>query len=262
MPKKVKEVEQDIDLVQKEVKKTTFATRWFDENAVNNKEDLKIICNLTARSAEEQFCLYLKSGNTEVYAVVFYVTFITICDFIKKQQSKRNNFTIQIGNSINIGYTNNDDENNEKVGNFMPILEHISINRTIVDDNDSIDPDKTTQNCLRWKELNLKQNIQYYKEIQEKAYETLQREYKTSLRTSEAVIPLFCIFMDNVTEYVKIKFQELKDTDISETSMNVLGLFDIYYEFDPEDDTEKWTLNPNITTKVALKDDNAASRES
>lgn len=259
MGRKPKEDDQVIDL-KPEVKKETFVTRWFNDYVVDNKDDIKIICDLTSRSAEEQFRMYLKSGNTEVYAIVFYATFITILDFIKSQQKVRNNFTIEIANSINIGYTNSDNEDNEKVGNFMPLMEYISINRNIITD-DSMTEDTTATNYLKWKELNIKKTVDYYKEIQEKAYNLLRTEYHTSLRTSEAVIPLFCIFLDNITNVLKQKFKEAEGTDVSEVSMNVLGLFDVYYSFDVETSKEIIEFEPNIEMKLRLKNDDVASRE-
>lgn len=260
MPRKPKEVEQEIDVNEKK-KPETFVTRWFKDHAVNNAREMKIICDLTSRSAEEQFCLYITSGNTEVYSVVFYATFITILEFLRSKQKTYNEFTMEICNSINVGYTNNDSEDNEKVGNFMPILEYISINRNIVDEGGAIDADKTKQNYIRWKELNIKKNVEYYKEIQEKAYEKLKSQYKTNLRTSEAVIPLFCIFMDHISNVLKMKFKEAEGTDVSEVSMNVLGLFDVYYSFNEEDAQEIIEFQPNITMKLALKADDVASRE-
>lgn len=259
MARKPKEVEQEIDISKE--KKVTFVTRWFNDYAVNNKAELKIICDLTARSAEEQFTMYLKSGNTEVFAIIFYATFTTILEFLRSKQKVRNNFTIEICNSINIGYSNSNDDNNEKVGNFMPIMEYIGINRNIVDGVGSMEVDKTTVNFIRWKELNIKQNVTYYKEIQERAYERLKNEYKTDIRTSEAVIPLFCIFMDHITNVLKMKFKEADGTDISEVSMNVLGLFDVYYSFNEEDNQEIIEFQPNISMKLALKSDDIASRE-
>lgn len=261
MPRKPKvEKEEELDIKTPD-KKETFVTRWFKDNAVNNATELKTICDLTARSAEEQFRLYLKSGNTEVYAVVFYGTFLTILNSLKQKQKIYNNFTIEICNSINIGYTNNDDENNEKVGNFMPIMEYIGINRNIVDSSSSFDVDTTSQNFIRWKELNIKKNIEYYKEIQEIAYEKLKSEYKTNLRTSEAVIPLFCIFMDHITNLLKVKFREADGTDVSEVSMNILGLFDVFYSYNEDDNQEIIEFQPNIRMKLALKSDEIASRD-
>lgn len=262
MPKtKAPEKEMELDIVKSKEKKETFVTRWFKDYAVNNKEDLKIICDLTARSAQEEFSMFISTGNTEVYAVIFYATFMSILKFIRGKQKKYNNFTVEICNSINLGYTNNDNENNEKVGNFMPIMEYIGINRTIVDDTPSTDPAKTTQNFIRWKELNIKKNVEYYKEIQESAFNDLKTKYRTNIRTSEAVIPLFCTFMDHITNVLKEKYREAEGTDISEVSMNVLGLFDVYYSFDADNNQEIIEFTPNIKMKLALKNDTEAARE-
>lgn len=263
MPRKKQnevEMEQEIDTSTKVVKKETFATKWFNEYAVNNKKELKILCDLTAESADTQFSLSVRTDNTEVFGVIFYATFITILEFIRSKEATYNEFTIEIGNSINIGYTNNDNDENEKVGNFMPILEFIGINRNLVDIESSIDANRTVRNYLRWKELNVKKNVEYCKEIQEKASEILKRDYKTDIRSSEAIIPLFCIFMDHITNVLKQKFNEADGTDVSEVSINVFGLFDAYYSYDEEEDKEIIEFQPNITMKLALKADDVASR--
>ena len=260
MPRTKKiEKEEEMEIDAKKQKKETFVTRWFKDYAVNNSEELKIICDLTSRSAQDQFSLYLRSNNTEVYAVVFYATFLTILDFLKEREKKHNNFSIVIANSINIGYTNNNNEDNEKIGNFMPIMEYLGINRNIVDDSTNTDPNKTVQNFMQWKELNTKKNVEYYKEIQERTYDRLMKEYHTSIRTSEAVIPLFCTFMDNIGSVLKMKYKEAEGTDVSEVSMNVLGLFDIYYSFDEDENKEIIEFQPNIMMKLRLKSDAIAS---
>ena len=169
MPKKANEVEEAIEVIEKE-KKETFVTRWFRDYAVDNPEIIKTICDLVARSAEEQFELVLSTGNTELYAVVFYATFMTILDFIRSKEKMYNNFTMEIANSVNIGFTNNSDEDNEKVGNFMPVMEYIGINRTIVNDKTEDNPDKSTTNFINWKNLNAKKTIDYYKEIQDNVF--------------------------------------------------------------------------------------------
>ena len=259
MPKKVNEVEEAIEVIEKE-KKETFVTRWFRDYAVDNPDIIKTICDLVARSAEEQFELVLSTGNTELYAVVFYATFMTILDFIRSKEKMYNNFTMEIANSVNIGFTNNSDEDNEKVGNFMPVMEYIGINRTIVNDKTEDDPDKSTTNFINWKNLNAKKTIDYYKEIQDKAFQRLYDEYRVNLRTSESIIPLFCIFMDMTVSLLKMKFREAEGTDVSEVKFNVLGLFDAYYSFDPEEDQEIIEFQPNITMKLALKNDDTAAR--
>lgn len=261
MPRrKMEEKEEEVDISQQQ-KKETFATRWFRDYAVNNASDMKIVCDMTARAAEEQFSMTLKSGNTEVYGVIFYGTFLTMLDWLRQQQKTHNKFSIEICNSVNIGYVNDDDSENEKVGNFMPIMEYIGINRSVVDGASVTDEDKTTQNCIRWKELNIKKNVESYKEIQEVAFEKLKTEFKTNTRTSEAVIPLFCIFMDNITSLIRFKYQEAEGTDVSEVSMNVFGLFDVFYSFDADSNQEVIEFVPGISMKLHLKSDEVASRD-
>jgi len=262
MAKQKLQKEEDVDInVVSSQKEETYSVRWFRDYAVNNQEELKIICDLTSRSAEEQFCLYLKSGNTETYAVVFYATFLTILEFIKEKQKKYNNFTITIANSVNVGYTNNDDDQNEKVGNFMPIMEYVGINRVVIDPSGVVTMEKTAENSIKWKELNIKKNVEYYKYMQEAAYNKLKKEYGVNLRTSECIFPLFCIFLDHIANVMKVKYQEAQGTgNVSEVSMNVLGLFDIFYSFNEEENLEIIEYSPNILMKLSLKSDIVADR--
>lgn len=261
MPKKKQEEEQEIDLAVTPAPKKTKVVRWFDANVVNNRSEIKITCDLTARSAAEQFSMAVSSGHTEVFALIFYVTFIEILKFIASKQKMYNNFTMEICNSINVGYCNNDDPENEKVGNFMPILEYIGINRNIIRDSDSVDASDTQKGYLRWKELNIKKTVEGYKDIQNEAYKVLQTQYKIYIQTEEAIIPLFCIFMDNLSNVLKQKYKELIDTDVSEVTMNVMGLFDMYYSYNDEENLEQIDIIPSICTKIKLKRDDVASRE-
>lgn len=261
MPKKkIEEREEEVDVIKKEEEvKETFATRWFKDYAVNNASQLKNICDVTSRMVFDQFNIHILSYHNEVYGLIFYGTFISILEWLKEKEKVYNNYTITIANSINIGFTNNDDENNEKVGNFMPILEYVGINRPITD-TDTREDNTQAALCMRWKELNGKKNEENYKEIQERANKKLLTDYKISLRTSEAVIPLFCIFMDNITNVIKLKFQEVQGTDVSEVSMNVFGLFDIFYSYDEEEDHEVIDFCPGIPMKTILKSDAIADR--
>lgn len=272
MPRKPKEEEQEIDLSNKK-KTRTHAQEWFDTYVVNSKEDMKLVCDLTAKSCWDQFKLY-NVDNTEIYAVIFHGIFMTILDFLRSQESKWKEYSIEIANSINIGYVNNSNEDNEKVGNFMPILEYISINRNVVDSYDipyadsaeiaakkvTIPKNHTDKQIMMWKVQNTHKTIENYNKIQTDAIQKLFNEYKINLRNDEAVFPLFCIFMDNISNVLKMKFKELEGTDTSEVSMNVLGLFDAYYSYDSDEDKEIIEYTPGISMKLALKNDDLATQ--
>lgn len=258
MPKKPKEKEMEVDLSTR-VKKETFSKRWFRDYAVNNADDLKIVCELTARMMFDQFKINVRTENQEVYAVIFYGTFITLLEFLRSKEKTYHNFTIRVAKSLNIGYCNNDDDENEKVGNFMPIMEYLGPNPPIVIDESIDSLNVQSCNLIRWSSLNDKKNAEYFKEIQSKATERLRKEYRVILHTEEMVIPAFCIFLDNCVNVLKLRYREALGTDISEVSMNVLGLFDIYYSYDDEAGREIIEFEPNITMKLALKNDSAAS---
>lgn len=275
MPKKiVVEKDDNVDVVKSTEQKETFATRWFKDYATTNAEELRLVCDLTARSARDQFGLTIKTSHSEVYGCVFYATFKTILDFIRSKQKSYNNFTIVIAKSINIGYTNNDDEENEKVGNFMPIMEYVGINQNIVnldnleqEGNPTVSEikkkanDMLSKRFISWKELNCKKNAEYVNEIQEKAFAALRDEYHIFLRTSEAIIPLFCVFLDNISNVLKVKFQEADGTEVSEVSMNVFGLFKVFYSFDEAANMEVIEFEPGIQMKLGLKSDENSYKE-
>ena len=278
---KEEEFEQEIDVSSTPPKKTTFAGRWFNEHAVNDRRELKMVCDLSARSAWEQFRLGILSENTEILAVVFYGTFLSILDFIKKKQKRYNQFTIQIAQSLNIGYINSQNTENEKVGNFQPIMEYLNTNMVIIPEGEKDDEDEDSddnkgknksknksedeaerlaRHCNKWKDSNAKTMADSYSEIENDAFDRLKRDYIISLRTSEAIIPLFCIFLDNIANVLKVKYREAQGTDVSEVSMNVLGLFDVFYSLN-EDEQEIIEFQPNIAMKLALKNDDIASGE-
>lgn len=261
MPRVSKDIDnKKNDIVETKIpKKVTRVSIWFQDHCTENISDIKHICNLTARTLDEDFGMYSKSNNTEVFAVVFFATFISILKYIAGKQKTYKNYSIQIFNSINIGYTNNENDDNEKVGNFTPIFEYVGTNKEVVKDPDDgvITADKMEKKFSLWKTINSKKNVEQYKEIQEMAFQKLIDEFKVDLRYSESIFPIFCTFFDHIIAVLKLKYREAEGTDIHEIKLNILGLFDIYYSFD-EENGEIIDFEPNITSKLTLKNDEVA----
>lgn len=259
MPKKAREKEEELELqVAEEPKKETFVTRWFRDSVPDNQEDIRTVCELTARSAKQQFAMNITSSNYEVFAVIYFATFLAILEFLRECQSQYPKYTIEIFKSINIGYKNNDNEKNEKLGNFMPVMEYMGVNMNLVNSNNSIGVDTTTANFMSWKQLNSKKNIEHYKKIQEAAYDKLLNEYRVDMKTSEGVIPLFCIFMDNINNVLRLKHREADGTKVSEIKINVMGLYEAYYSFDDEAGKECIEYAASPLMKLRLKNDTIA----
>ena len=197
----------------------------------------------------------------------------TFLKFLRGMQTKWKEYSIEIANSINIGYVNNTNEDNEKVGNFMPVLEYIGINRNVVDRYDipyddsseiaakkiTVPKNHTDKQVMMWKVQNIRKTIENYNKIQEEAVQVLLNDYKISIRQSECIFPIFCIFLDNISNVLKIRFKELEGTDTSEIRINVLNLFEAFYSYDADEDQEVIEYAPTVAMKLALKNDEVAA---
>lgn len=257
MPRKVKEDEIDVNIIDKP-KKETFVTQWFRQHCVNDVDTIKIVNELAARDINEQFGIQLRNNNYELMAVIFYATYMSILEFLKSKQKQYSRYTIEIANSLNIGYTNDTDDDNEKVGNFMPVLEYIGVNRNLnniqTDDNS-----ETSMKCIMWKQLNAKKSVEHIKEIQENAFQKLISDYNTHLKVSEAVIPCFCIYFDNLIGVLRTKLREAHGTDMTESSIHVFSLFRLYCSYDEDNSVEIIDIEPGVISKMFLKSDTLAA---
>jgi hypothetical protein len=258
------ETDEFTDVIEEpKQKKITHTIKWFNEYCTEDKKYIKMICDLVADSVATQFDMHVKSSNTEVFALIFFVTFETILDFLKQKQSSYDNFSFIICKCVNIGYNNNTDTENEKVGNFMPVIEYMGINRNIIRDENNNADDKSEVNFIRWKQQNLTQNENYCNQVQNQAALRLASEYGVQIVNNEAIIPIFCIFFDMIVEVIKAGFYDIRagSDDITEFKINVLGLFDAYYSFDPEKNVEAIDYLPGIYTKLREKSDMISCKE-
>lgn len=291
MPKKPKEIEEQIDISQQK-KEPPATVTWFKNHAVENPSDLKIVCDLVARSVEDQFKIHFANREySQGYGTIFYNAFMAILRFLRKQQKVYKQFTILIFNSLNIGYTNSDDEDAEKVGNFMPVMEYAGINRVMVSRpkyslenaknmskaeisrltaanleaalDEWYELNTTSDPLTRWQCTNTKKNGEFYNQISTDATNALKQksEGQLSLRADRFALTIMAIFMDMLVSVMRMKFQEAEGTGVSEVKMNVFGLFDVFYSFNEEENQEIIEYQPNITMKLALKQDSVASND-
>ena len=254
-PTKAEEV-----FVPKPPAKKPFPIIWFDQNVSDNKAEMLAISEVTLLSCLEQFRLEVGIEKKALYAVIFFGTFEAILQYLRSKQKTFNKYTIQLFNSINIGYSNSNAKENEKVGNFMPVMEYIGVNRHLADPQ-KVTSDISSTNYNAWKTLNSKKNVEHYDDIQKLAFERLRTEYKIDLRTDEAVWPIFCVFMDNINNVLRMKFREAQGTKVSQIKISVMGIFDAYYSYDETIDKEYIEYTPKPFFKLRLKNDSSAAMD-
>jgi hypothetical protein len=250
MPR-VKKTEKEEELDIKKPVRDSVVTRWFKENAGDSAHDLKIVSELTARSCWDQFNLS-PTVSGEVYAVIFYATFMTIIDFLMSQRKKYSQYTMEIGQCINIGYMNNTNDDNEKVGSFDPIIEYIGTNTRVQKDNET----SITANLNKWKGANVKTEDEIREKIEKATLARLNSdEFKIDTRTDQMIFPIFGTFMDNLVAYVKVKYKEAMGTNVSTVSIDVFRIFRIKYSFNEEENMECIEYEPLTLMKCPMKSD-------
>ena len=243
-------------------RKMTRSEKWFIDNVKDNPEAIAEVCKMTARSMHEQAGITFTNPNTTaaLYALVVDQTFASIVRFLEKmQQSGYRRYSIVFGQNFNIGYQDDEHEDSEKIGNFIPVLEYGVQNKSIVSSAPGSCEDTVIDSYKRWMELNIKQCIEETSQIASDAFNNLLNEpYRINLRYKEAIIPIFCTFIDMLVEVLKFKFQERKLADQSQVCIKVFGLFDAYYWFDEEDHSEVIEFVPGIKLKQDMKSDKYA----
>lgn len=235
--------------------------QWFLDNVKNNPKEIAEVCKMTARSMHEQASIRFENPNSTpaFYAMVVDRTFMSIVKYLAKMQAcGYPRYTIMFGNNFNIGYQDDDNKDSEKIGNFIPVLEYGVQNKSIVPAPGVDSEDVVINSYKRWMELNVKQCIEETTWIASDAFDHLLNEDNLNLRYKEAIVPIFCTFIDMIVEVLKFKYQERKDADQSQVSIDVFGLFYAYYWFDEEDQGEVIEFEPGIKLKQDMKSDKFA----
>jgi hypothetical protein len=245
------EKEEEVDVKKPQIE--PVCTRWFNENAGDDIEDLRHVANLTAKECHKQFNLN-PCVSGEVYAVIFYATFIEILKYLQKQRSKYSNYTMEIGKSLNIGYVNNDNDDNEKVGSFDPVMEFIGSSTR----NDKSEEDKVNiqKHLTNWKTNNVKSDANIVTTIENGVIARINAaEFNIHIGYGAIAFPIFCIFLDGLVSHVKYKWKEAQGTNVSTVSIDVFRLFRIKYSFNEEDNQECIEYEPLTLMKCLMKSD-------
>lgn len=249
-------------MAKEEVVKASKADTWFRINVTDDREFILKVCDMTSRKITALTHIRLINSQGEyvspvVYAVIVDKIFDVIGRYLQEQQKKHPEFNIVIGQNLNIGYTNDKNIENEKVGNFFPFIEYLTENRSVFPIVRS-DPYETASLSYKsWLEKNVKKNVEEAKKIASTAMREL-KDAGYNVFFEEAIIPILCIFIDMLVLAMKHEYDALKETGQDEVSVNVMGLFYAHYSFDKEENREVIEFEAGIKMKQDYKNDSVA----
>jgi len=226
---------------------------YYKEICVEDEEDLRKACNVADLRNWEEFKVKLE--YPEILASIFSKTFEAIIKKLEVFEKDNSMFNINIANTLNIGYTTSENDDDEKEGNFMVYIKDNLGGKPLasLEHNES---NMTAKECVtQWCQSHIvDENIGILNEIAVKALSML-KDIDIILPTSDFIWPLFCTLYSNI---ISQAIQMRKETNQFKYEINVFSCFYLIVQ-EAEDDNVDIIIRPSILSKLALKNDSIAS---
>jgi hypothetical protein len=225
---------------------------YFNEMVQENEEDILTICETASRSLNDD--IKIPINDPRLIGCIFSITYDSIIKKLKEVESSGDwlDQEINIANRLLIGFSTNENDDDEKMGNFMVYLRDNKITHKRIEVDDPMAPSK--ERSVQWMTENIQHNPSLLKDIAISSIKAL-KEYDIHIQDEEIIWPIFCYTYDSIVNYLKIKRAENNDFE-----------FEIYFMScfyigarESEDDLIEIYITPNIESKLTLKDDTLAS---
>lgn len=238
----------------------------FEELAVEDVDAIIDICEAASITLKDQFMIVFKpeEGSKDQYyeyeavGVVFATIFSAIIEVLVdiENKGKKKDYHINILDRLDVGFTTIEDDEDEKKGNYMIFINDLGkVHKPM---EDTPDAENAVEKAVHWRIESIKDDIKEEKgpliDIANKAVKKL-KEFDLHILNSELIWPIFCTIYDQVVMTIRIKRSELGELDYE---INFMSCFYIGARIVDEEE-EKIYIRPNISDKLALKNDNKAS---
>lgn len=231
----------------------SLAEKYFDEVVVDDKDEMEAIAEMAR--PEILKIIRIDLGNNKVPIAIYEVIFECIMRYLKQVQKKKDSLRIIICDRLEIGFTTSfetpENEELEKMGNFMIYMNHIDNKKKSEIDEDE---DDSVVRCVQWNESNITTSLTDIKEITKMAVADLEKKLGIMSVNAEVVMPLFCLIHDEIVKYVAIVRNE---KNAFEYRINVAGCYDIYARL--LEDGVDISFKPCVYGKGYVKEDGDAT---
>lgn len=227
----------------------------YDSRTFENQKDIALICDTANKVIYDRFRVNLRRPDDPFFsyykmtAMIFVETFRAIIQQLLDRRATNATYNINIGNRINIGFSNSDNDEDEKNGNFCPYVKDIP--HYTVKDDDDIKLDGHCKEYIRnWNQENMIQNPEDTLTIANRALKSL-KAIDINLGSPELVFPLFVTIYESIISYLKIRRRESEDDEFMINFCNCI----IVDCIGQDDGVDKITIIPAIEDKLNIKSD-------
>ena len=227
----------------------------YDSRTFENQKDIALICDTANKVIYDRFRVNLRRPDDPFFsyykmtAMIFVETFRAIIQQLLDRRATNATYNINIGNRINIGFSNSDNDEDEKNGNFCPYVKDIP--HYTVKDDDDIKLDGHSKEYIRnWNQENMIQNPEDTLTIANRALKSL-KAIDINLGSPELVFPLFVTIYESIISYLKIRRRESEDDEFMINFCSCITVDCI----GQVDGVDKITIIPAIEDKLNIKSD-------
>ena len=203
------------------------SNEWFDENVVENVEELLEVGKITNVILKDKLNLGITSPKSTIayYAIIFNC----ICEAIIEQEDKWDDFCVNVADRIKVGYTTTSSEDDEKSGNFMVFIQHVY--NTSTDESLDEEEEDTVVLCTQWNAANVKAQTEIIKNIAGTLVEFLAPVGKAVIDFLMALNPVYLIIKlitgiaGAIKDFFKSDEKEVEaEEPVSEEAASALGV--------------------------------------
>lgn len=224
---------------------------WVDEFCKNNHDELMEIAELSSRSIRDKIAMDI---GPDLCLAAYGTIFECILEVLKSKQKENSSFEINICNVISVSYDTLEDDDAEKMGNFMPFIQQIAEGQ-LPDSGLDVDESSTIELCTAWNSSHIKKQPDILTEISTMAVRELSEKLGVKSAAREIIMPIFCLVHEQIIAYIKLK---RVDMGVSSYEIDVAGLYTVVVS-ETNDGKEIIEYPCSIYTKLTTKDDLHAS---
>lgn len=240
------------ETIEQETKESERWLRYYADNIYEDNDHIQMIAETANAVIRERFHIVL--NDHRLITAAFLRIFEGFIEKLKTFQKEYDNFQINLANRLAIGFTNNENDEDEKVGNYMIFMQHLRESTKVDNSNDPTV--SNIERAVQWNAENVIEQPELIRSLTIEAVKFL-RDIDIQLANNEIIMPIFITYYECIINYLKIHRRE---EDLFEMQLNYSWFFIGARE--GEDGRDVIFIRPSINGKLSLKSDiNASSRD-
>jgi hypothetical protein len=223
------------DIVKIEQMRVSIMQRWFNDNIVSSIDDIKHICVAAIKMLNTQIGAAFKDESYPLPAIVYNAFMEEVATFLMTKRNTYNAYAIQVNQNFHCGYTNNQNTDNEKIGNFLPFIVHRGVNQPLKEENITVQRStKMTRlefeaKLNEWIKINVPANANDLMALKAGTFNRIQnigKQYsiEKAVTVPEVLIcPMVGIFHECILD--RLRFLKQSQPHKTDVSVNIMGIY-------------------------------------